>query len=254
MRVSDGNDWDWRVICENWQLSTQYVDNNVEGKRTYWYKVLDQTSGLDSNLMSITTAATASFYKYDKPSSWALDQISLAAENELITQELVYDFRAGTTRAEYCRAVINFLNKWYDVWMPGWAQENGIEVRGFADTMDYDICLARALGIVNGTDKNRNLFSPDLPLTREQAAVMLRNTLEYIGIPTTKEYPFGWADMPSVSNWAVDAVDSMGLCGIMSGTSGSSKIFSPKSAYTHEQSILTFVRLYEYARIELNDM
>ncbi len=114
----------------------------------------------------------------------------------------------------------------------------------FTDTSDPAIRAAAALGITSGTGGGK--FSPDAPLTREQAATMLANVLRIIGEYPSSPSAVNWADDKSISSWAQTAADVMYECKIMGGTSSTALVFSPKSPYTHEQSLLTLNNLWKY--------
>ena len=114
----------------------------------------------------------------------------------------------------------------------------------FTDTSDPAIRAAAALGITSGTGSGT--FSPDAPLTREQAATMLTNVLRIIGENTSSAPAVKWNDDKSISSWAQTAADVMYSYKIMSGTSATDLVFSPKSPYTHEQSLLTLNNLWKY--------
>ncbi|NLK86460.1 MAG: DUF4832 domain-containing protein [Clostridiaceae bacterium] len=117
-------------------------------------------------------------------------------------------------------------------------------IPSFTDTSDPAIRAAAALGITSGT--GNGTFSPDAPLTREQAATMLTNVLKIIGENTSSAPAVKWSDDKSISSWAQSAADVMYSYKIMSGTSATDLVFSPKSPYTHEQSLLTLNNLWKY--------
>lgn len=114
----------------------------------------------------------------------------------------------------------------------------------FTDTTDPAISAAAALGITSGTGGGK--FSPDAPLTREQAATMLVNVLKIIGVDTTSAPAVKWTDDNSISSWAQTAADVMYGTQIMKGTSTTALVFSPKAPFTHEQSILTLNNLWKF--------
>jgi len=116
----------------------------------------------------------------------------------------------------------------------------------FTDTSDPAIRAAAALGITSGTGGGK--FSPDAPLTREQAATMLANVLRIIGEYPSSPSAVNWTDDKSISSWAQTAADVMYECKIMGGTSSTALVFSPKSPYTHEQSLLTLDNLWKYLK------
>jgi hypothetical protein len=51
-------------------------------------------------------------------------------------------------------------------------------------------------------------------------------------------------DNDKISAWAIESVGQMQTSGIMGGTGNNT--FSPKGAYTREQSIITLLRLYDF--------
>jgi hypothetical protein len=99
--------------------------------------------------------------------------------------------------------------------------------------------------VVNGTDAERNLFSPDAMLTREQAATMLARLANAIGKPLDS-HTATFVDFYEIAGFARDAVGQMQRSGIMGGV-GENR-FSPKGDYTREQSIVTMLRLYDIVK------
>ncbi|GHU87247.1 hypothetical protein FACS1894202_01170 [Clostridia bacterium] len=190
-------------------------------------------------LFLMMTAPVAAFAA-DLPSSWAVDSVDRAESLGLATSELLNGFVATTTRAEFCRAVVNFLRKYgYNV--------DSVTPKVFEDTNDRDIGVAAALKITSGNNTAGTQFAPDLALTREQAATMLRNVMNVIGVNYSVTAA-KWTDAKDISSWAKEAVDVMYGAKIMGGTSTTSLVFSPKTPYTHEASIATLVNLWEYAQ------
>ena len=114
----------------------------------------------------------------------------------------------------------------------------------FSDTSDPAISAAAALGITSGT--GIGTFSPDAPLTREQAATMLANVLKITGENPASPKKVAWTDANSISNWAKTSADIVYDYKIMKGTGSTSLVFSPRMAFTHEQSILTLNNLWKY--------
>jgi hypothetical protein len=143
-----------------------------------------------------------------------------------------------TTRLEFCHAIVDFLYQYgFDI--------EAVEPHTFADTDDHNAGIAAALGITRGTNTARNLFSPDGILTREQAAVLLDNTLGILG----KHENGGnteWTDATDISGWAVQSVNNIFSCGIIIGVDSKKPVFSPKSPYMHEHSILALQRMWQY--------
>jgi hypothetical protein len=181
-------------------------------------------------------------------SEWAVEPVKTAIDLGLVTRELQSGYKSNTTRAEFCRAAVNFLEKYYGKTSAAVLQERGLTAKTFADTTDATIGAAAALGITSGTDAAKNLFSPDVALTREQAATMLNNVMKALEIDVSNPPNASFTDIANASDWAQGAINSMFARGIMSGTSTTEKVFSPKSPYTHEQSIMTFNNLWNHLK------
>ena len=172
----------------------------------------------------------------DTPSDWAKDTVNEAIAEGLVPQSLQSDYTKATTRAEFCALAVTLYEK----------QMGEITGRGeFNDTTDVNVEKAAFIGVVNGTSPGK--FTPNAPLTREQAATMLARLANSMDnyLPMLDIEPF--ADLESVSLWAFNAVRQMHSNKIMYGTGNN--MFSPKRDYTREQSIVTLLRLYDYLRM-----
>jgi hypothetical protein len=113
----------------------------------------------------------------------------------------------------------------------------------FSDTDDPYVEKAAAIGVVNGVGDNK--FEPLARLTREQAATMLSRLANALGKPLETQDPT-FNDSGTISPWAFDAVGQVQAAGIMQGMGDN--LFSPKTPYTREQSIVTIMRLYEIVK------
>ncbi|GHU90992.1 hypothetical protein FACS1894202_11710 [Clostridia bacterium] len=230
-------------IINRGSLFEQIKDSIVTGGVSSTLALLDNASGFLRYMHEQATYKIITKQgKFGKglPSTWAAETIKTAQQLGLATAELDANYQTSTTRAEFCRAAVNFLRAYgYDV--------DNVSQKTFADTSDRDIGVAAALGITSGTDTGKNLFSPDSTLTREQAATMLRNVMNVIGKPAPAS-GVAWTDAKDISSWAKEASDVMYSAKIMGGTSTTELVFSPKTPYTHEQSIITLVNLWEYVK------
>ena len=109
----------------------------------------------------------------NKPSSWAKEEIEKARTLGLIPYSLMGNYQEAITRAEMCQIIVRLYER-----LTG--QETiAPNSNPFKDTKDESVLKAYALGIVKGT--SADTFSPDKPVTREQIAVMLFNTLVKAG-------------------------------------------------------------------------
>jgi hypothetical protein len=186
----------------------------------------------------VDTPFAATSEAQSEASDWAVESVREADLLELTTPELLNNFNAPTTRLEFCRAIVNLLRQYgYNI--------NAVEPNIFADTNDTDVGIAAALGITSGTDLTKNLFSPDDPLTREQAVTLLNKVLDVIK-KHIENQPVAWTDAADISSWALQSADNMYICGVISGTDTTKLVFSPKATYTHEQSIVTLLQMWKF--------
>ena len=168
------------------------------------------------------------------PSSWAAEQVNAAIVANLVPAALQSKYTQATTRAEFCALAVTL----YEM-LEGEIVNNA----SFTDTSDINVEKAATIGVVTGVGEGK--FAPDDKLTREQAATMLSRLANAIGKPLA-EQTATFGDNGSVSSWATDAVGQMQATGIMTGVGNNT--FAPKSDYTREQSIATFIRLWDIAK------
>jgi len=165
------------------------------------------------------------------PSGWSEGQVNAAIESKLVPQELQARYSQPIAREEFAALAVALYEK---------ANGEILARSTFADTLNPNVEKAAAIGVVEGVGGNR--FDPKAHLTREQAAVMLSRLAGALGMPLAAQAP-SFADNEVISSWAFGYVGQAQAAKIMGGTGGNA--FSPKSAYTIEQSIVTILRLYE---------
>ena len=174
----------------------------------------------------------------EKPSVWAETQVGAAIAANIAPQSLQENYAQPMTRAEFCALAVTLYEN---------IKGEIASRRTFADTNDVNVEKAAAIGVVNGTDTAKNLFSPDNELTREQAAAMLARLSDAIDKPLPKQAAIS-GDKDTFSPWAVESIGQVQAAGIMSGTNAAANVFSPKDPYTREQSIVTVMRLYDIVK------
>lgn len=166
-----------------------------------------------------------------KPAGWAQSTVDEAIAGGFLPVPLRARYDQTITRAEFCALAVRF----YEVF-------TGQEITSrtsFTDTSDVNVEKAASLGVVSGVSDG--VFSPNAPLNREQAAVILSNLARSIGSPLPQSAP-DFTDGASISAWARSAVGQIQSAGIMSGTGGGN--FAPQETYTREQSVVTIMNLY----------
>ncbi len=160
----------------------------------------------------------------------------------LVPDDLQSDYTADITRAEFCRLAVAFLAKA--------AADNGLfltpQTVSFDDTDDTDVLIAAGFGIVSGDGKGS--FRPDDGITRQEAAVMLYNTLWALGMPSIGQGET-FTDQASIASWASGAVSAIVDRGVMNGTGGGA--FSPLDSYSRQQAYVTMYRLMSSLYLQL---
>lgn len=181
-------------------------------------------------------------------SGWAVPEITAAAELGIVPDAVLTDFTEKITRAEFCTLIVQMLAK--RIHAPAvqyLAWERGVEIdeNAFTDTKQAEVLVAYAIGILNG--RGNGIFDPDSSITRQEAAVMLRNAANIMGVEPENAPAF--SDSGEFASWAADAIgfisavkDKTSGAAVMGGVGNN--CFGPKGTYTKEQAILTAVRLF----------
>jgi hypothetical protein len=171
-------------------------------------------------------------------SRWAERDVTQAVYwGRFVPVDIQSNFKQAITREEFAILAVTMYEK-----LLGTKIEGRVE---FSDTDDVAVQKAAFLGLVEGT--GGTTFSPDAPLTREQAAALLSRLAAALGVPLDARTP-QFSDMAGVSDWARTAVSQMWSMGIMGGVDGA---FSPKGSYTREQAIVSAFRLYNKAFVQM---
>ncbi len=182
-----------------------------------------------------------------RPSDWALEECFLALSEGLIPFDLQGNYQSPISRESFCHAVVNMLMVLEGA---GDAEallaNHGLTMEGglFTDTEDEFVRAANLLGIVNGVGDR--LFQPERNISRQEAAAMLMRTARCMGVTSGSGKAF--SDTGDLPDWAKEGIGFVsGLVSrdgkaVMGGTGDD--LFSPRSDYTTEQSILTVYRLF----------
>lgn len=101
-------------------------------------------------------------------------------------------------------------------------------------------------GITSGT--GAGTFSPDAPITREQMAVFLvrfANCYGYVFEPIREDVPPYFDDEETIAGYAIDAVEMMRECGLISGRSNGvgGFNFDPRALATRAECAAVFHRM-----------
>ncbi len=174
-----------------------------------------------------------------KVADWAREQVDLAAAKGLMPDCLGDDFTVNITRAEFAAVAVELYEAMGGETAPA-PGENP-----FSDTTDPVVLQANALGIVKGSGGK---FSPDNPVTRQEAALMLSRVYTRLGgqVPTVAATTF--ADNGYVASWARDAVAFMSDNRIVNGK-GSNK-FDPLGNASIQEALIIALRMVENLDME----
>ena len=167
------------------------------------------------------------------PSDWAWDSVVKATDLNILEPGKEYNFLKPITREEFCELIYNYCANVLEMLSTADGDR-------FADTDNPKIEILCAMGIING--KSTHEFAPDDALTREEAAVILQRMVNATVPVTVTEMWFEFDDIDYISDWAMDAVQTMCNMNVMNGVGGNE--FAPKEVYTTEQAIVTITRVY----------
>lgn len=183
----------------------------------------------------------------DTPAWWAQSEIDAAiaaglvpdgASDPLMKVNLQRDYLGDITRQDMCLLIWPLIKK-----QPGYMDKLHMNAEvSFSDvgpTAQGDwIRWVAQMGIVSGSGGK---FDPYGTLTRAQAAKILANTAQFLGVSDTgTQYPF--TDRTSFPGWDKGWIDYCGVNGIMKGDNGA---FNPNGHMTRQEAILTVYRIYD---------
>lgn len=107
--------------------------------------------------------------------------------------------------------------------------------------------------VTNGITES--LFGIGKAITREEMATLIyryMNRLKLIDIAEVESVPEGFDDEEKISEWAVDAVEFMRRTGIIKGDDNGN--FRPGDPATRAEAAAIFVRLFNSAELDLNNV
>lgn len=162
-------------------------------------------------------------------------EVQQAALHGYVPPELLGDYNIPITRLEFAHLAVSFFSVVTETPVSELPTEYV-----FSDTDNGYVAAASGLGIING--RSETVFAPDDGITRQEAAVMMTNTLAVCGEIFANEKAAKYADLDTVAAWAAPAVGIMQSKKIMTGTDD--RHFSPLDDYTREQAIISFERMY----------
>ena len=190
-------------------------------------------------LALVLTANCVTIAGADEPSSWAKEEVEACIAAGLVPEELQKDYTSPVTRGQVAEMFINLLEKASGKSVDELIAEKGASVNEgvFTDTTDKNVLEANALGIINGTSKDK--FSPDGTLKRAQIAAIINRVAKVLGFET-EGFKHGFTDITDNYSWADAELGWPVENGIIKGVGGTR--FSPGGELTTEQAILITYR------------
>lgn len=184
------------------------------------------------------------------PSLWAEETIDHAILEGFVPLELQNNYTKPITRAQFTHLAIAAIILQTGQTMDSIIRDKGKSVvsNSFTDTDDPYILQAHTLEIIRGY--GNGLFRPENSITREQAAIILRNMAAVFEIYEPNGAPMTFSDEHDISEWAKESVafisastDPGSQTPIMNGYN---RLFDPQNNYTKEQAIITIYRLISF--------
>lgn len=185
----------------------------------------------------------------DTADTWAQPEITSAVRKGFVPTDLQNNYKSTITREQFCRMAVMYLEYATGKDIDTILSERNLTIDedAFEDTDNKYILAAYALEITKGTsapsEGKPGVFDPNGSFNREMAATMLARVSKVLGEDTENAAGAGYTDISSASNWAVNSINFCYASGVMKGTSTTPLKFSPKEAYTIQQSIATFDRM-----------
>lgn len=207
-------------------------------------------------VMSITLAITS--FAVEGPSNWAAEKVGEAIDLRIVPKGLQSDYTQNITRAEFAKVAVFYLAAAQNLDESDFLNiysEKSEELTGtkfvyeapFTDTDNSYVNNAFSLGIISG--RSADIFDPDSPITRQEAAVMLLRAYDLLGTYTVQEkaLSFGqtFSDADQIAEWAYEPATMMYQFDVMVGINDDT--FSPNGYYTREQCMVTFLQLLKNA-------
>lgn len=183
-----------------------------------------------------------------QPSDWAQEEVQQASDLALLPESLTDLWQHPVTRVEYCRLVMQALRTKTGLDNAALQTQYSIpEIPVFTDCSDPDVLAAAAIGAVRGLGDGT--FRPGRTISRQDAAVMLKQAAEAVGAPLSVEGTLPYLDEADIASYAREAVlwasrqtDLQSGKPVMQGV-GQGR-FDPLGQYTREQAVLTVLRLF----------
>ena len=186
------------------------------------------------------TAATRLFDDIN-PDNWFYRYVNTVTNARLFqgTSSRIFSPQQSMTRAMFAQVLANL---------------EGVDTTIFTNSSFNDVPTntwyfgavewASQMGIVQGIGNNN--FAPNVPITREQMAVILYRYAEIMGIEFVEDTATAFADQALISSWVVNAVNEIQSASIVTGRPDGR--FDPQATATRAEVATIFARFLEVAQ------
>lgn len=178
------------------------------------------------------------------PSGWAEKEVNEAVSLKIVPSELQTAYQNGITRQEFAKTAVFTVAVLKGTSVSTLLSQTKTNIK-FTDTNDPYVLCAAGLNILKG--RGNGIFDPKSRITREEAAVMIRQAAQALSQPG-RSVPLNYADSDAVSSWAKDGVAFVTATMLMIGV-GDNR-FDPMGTYTREQAFVVFLHFYKMSFTE----
>lgn len=185
-----------------------------------------RSTGINTYISASPEEAEKAFT--DTAGHWAEEYIDALSEGGIINGFEDGSFRPDNrvTRAEFIKMVCLMFNI------------NSAEGCSFSDVLPTAwyypaLCSAYNNGLVSGYEDN--CFKPDLPISREDAAVIIQRVLNF-----DTQFELAFADLDEISDYSTDAVRALANKNILTGYADNT--FNPHGSITRAEAAALVMR------------
>jgi hypothetical protein len=176
-------------------------------------------------------------------SSWAMNELALALENNLILDDMVGNWTQPTNRLLAAEAIVRLIESVTEQTILEIAEENGFDMTDtFADTDNTAVTFLKATGISTGMDGVN--FAPDGTFTRAQMVTMLGRMARNLFDVDTASYPKGSETFTDIPAWADEYIGWARAVGITDGVSADR--FDSDGVLQNQHTSVFAYRAYKY--------
>lgn len=177
-----------------------------------------------ATLITAVALTPISTIAFAAPSNWTQKAVEKVHTLDVAPKELFDDnkFQENATLDELSITLVNLLEKYVE------PKTNSSSTTPIEGSLDSDAILR---GIQYGIISCDN-FNPKALVTREQAVVMMANTLKQLNVGLVKVEGKFFLDHDKISSWAVEDINSMFISGVINIAGNQ---FNPQSNLTRDQ-------------------